>query len=751
LKNDRIFRSRYFWLTLLTSCAISLLYFGTIWHLPNAFLFTSSGDGLQGYYQSTWHTQFDSSAWQQSSMNYPYGESVFFTGGQAYLTNPIRWIQPIWDLSEYTVGISNAFILLSGIFGALFLFLGFRKLKVDERYAWLFSCAIMMLAQQWDRAGGHFALAVMCAIPMLLWLLLGFFEAIQSSSRSAWKWSLAMGCALFYLGLIQFYYLFFAAVIALGMGGVHLLFGQVKNKWSMLVQMALQFSLAFAALQMLLHASTDVVDRTSIPWGFLIFRSSWMSYVFPYGMPYEHMFQALKPTQGLEWEGLGYIGLAGIVLILVVKLTWLKRKFSAVAPQQLESRVPLMSLAVAAVLCMGASMAFPFNWGFEQLLYRLGAVQQFRGIGRFAFVAYYPLMLFLVALFFHQVRQSLWRNGIAAVVLILFVVDGNARLEGVASRIAKERGSALCCAGIGMEGVDASDFQAIHPLPYVHVGSENIGFTGSDEAMQSLYQASLQMRLPTTAAVMSRTSLSQSFSSCNMAWDLMQRPTIVNAFPDKRPMLVIADTIHLKPQDRLLLHHAKHLKSVNGMAYYSLPLDAFEAVLSDNARMAESSAAQCTIASGSAMLVDDVRWGSLYLDTTWNLNFNRSWQRLRELPVDSAWQGKEVAISFWVKDFTRDLLPRSVLEVAQFAGEKSVEYQIEFMGKRIIGMRDNDALLEYYTTIEPGATRITLALENKLIQGETIEINSMLVRPVGANCRILRHGKESLNNRIYSR
>ncbi len=684
-------------------------------------------------------------------MNYPYGESIFFTGGQSHLTNPIRWLQPICDLSAYIVGISNAFILLSGIFGALFLFLGFRKLKVDERYAWLFSCAIMMLAQQWDRAGGHFALAVMCAIPMLLWLLLGFFEVIQSSSRSAWKWSLGMGCALFALGLIQFYYVFFAAIIALGMGGVYLLFGQVKNKWSMLVQMALQFSLPFAALQMLLHASTDVVDRTSIPWGFLIFRSSWMSYVFPFGMPYEHLLQALKPAHGLEWEGLGYIGLAGIALILVVKLSWLKQRFVVTAPYQLECRTPLLALAVAAVLCIGASMAFPFNWGFEQLLYQLGAVQQFRGIGRFAFVAYYPLMLFLVSLFFHQSRQQSWRIGIAAFVLILFVVDGNARLEGVASRIAKDRGSALCCAGIGVEGIDASQFQAIHPLPYVHVGSENIGFTGSDEAMQSLYQASLQMRLPTTATVMSRTSLSQSFSSCSMAWDLMQRPTIVDAFPDKRPLLILADTMHLKPQDRLLLRHASHLKNVNGMAFYSLPLDAFEAALADNAQMADSSAAHCGIASGSAMLVDDIRWGSLYVDTTWNLKFNRSWQRLFEIPVDSAWLGREVAISFWVKDFTRDLLPRSVVEVIQFNGEKSVDYQTEFLGKRIIGMRDKNALVEYYTTIKAGASRITLAIENKLIQGTTIEINSMLVRPVGANCRILHHGKESLNNRIYSR
>jgi hypothetical protein len=259
------------------------------------------------------------------------------------------------------------------------------------------------------------------------------------------------------------------------------------------------------------------------------------------------------------------------------------------------------------------------------------------------------------------------------------------------------------------------------------------------------------MHLPTTAAVMSRTSLSQSFASCNMAWEIMQHIDIVDAFPDARPLLVIADTAHLKPQDRVLLQHADWIKTINAMAYYSLPLKAFELARIDNAAKADTLALQCNVQSSDGLMVDSVVTNFVYRDTSLVLKFNRGWQQLQTIPVEASWEGKEMAISFWVKDFSRDLMPRSVLEVAQLAGEKSVDYQIEFLGKRIIGMRGNDALIEYYTTIQPGASRITLAFENKLIQGQSIEINSLLVRPVDANCRILRHGKESLNNRIYSR
>lgn len=743
--------TRYLWLTLFTACALSLIYFGSIWHNPNAFLFNPTGDGLQGCYQSIWHTHYDAHDWQQSSMNYPNGESIFFTGGQAHITNIIRWLKPVVDLSAYTVGISNGFILLSGVLCALFLFLCFRKLRVDERYAWLFSCAVMMLAQQWDRAGGHFALAVLCAIPLLLWLLLGFFESMVQSPERAWRWSLATGCALFALGLIQFYYIFFAAVIAAGMFAVYFIFGGVQHKRKMTLQLALQFVVPFIVLQVLLASSTDVTDRTAIPWGFLIFRSSWPSYVFPYGMPYEHWFEALKPKQGLEWEGLSYIGLSGMLLIVLVSLIGLRDRFSKVPRPKMEVKLPLMALATAAVLCIGASMAFPFNWGFEQMLYQLGPVQQFRGIGRFAFVAYYPLLVFLVALFFHQVRNNRRRIGVSAVLLVLLVIDGNARLQNVAERIGNHRGSMLCAVGVGIEGIDATQFQAIHPLPFVHVGSENIGYTGSDDAMQALYQASLHLHLPTTAAVMSRTSLSQSFASCAMAWDVMQPVDIIGHFPDARPLLVIADTAHLKAQDRKLLAHASLIRTMNAMAYYSLPLRAFEEVLIDNALEADSLALDCTKAVAGVLAVDRDSSSFVYQDTARVVRFNRGWQQLCSIPVEASWEGKEMAVSFWVKDFSRDLIPRSVLEMAQFDGDKSVDYQIEFLGKRIIGMRGKDALIEYYTTIQPGANRITLALENKLIQGQSVEINSLLVRPVAANCRILRHGKESLNNRIYSR
>jgi len=84
------------------------------------------------------------------------------------------------------------------------------------------------------------------------------------------------------------------------------------------------------------------------------------------------------------------------------------------------------------------------------------------------------------------------------------------------------------------------------------------------------------------------------------------------------------------------------------------------------------------------------------------------------------------------------------------AGEV-VDYQTEFMGKRVIGLRGANALVEYTLPVQPGCTAISMSVENKLIQGQNLQINSFLWRPQSMNCRILRSENHSLNNRNYSR
>jgi hypothetical protein len=142
----------------------------------------------------------------------------------------------------------------------------------------------------------------------------------------------------------------------------------------------------------------------------------------------------------------------------------------------------------------------------------------------------------------------------------------------------------------------------------------------------------------------------------------------------------------------------------------------------------------------------------VYADTTHTVRFSRGWTKLFQQASLPEWQSDTVAVSFWVSDFSRDLIPRTVVEFIQYdASQKVIDYQTEFMGKRVVGMRGTDALVEYTLNIQSECSAISMAIENKLIQGQSIQINSFLMRPQSMNCRILRNENESLNNRNYSR
>ena len=739
--------SRYFWITLACACLVSWFYFGDIWRAPDSYLFTSSGDGLQGYYQTAWHVRYDSSDWQQQSLNYPFGESVFFTGGQPILSNSAR----VLGITDGMIGVSNVFLLSSGIFSTLLVFLIFSRFGLPGPYACLYSTGLVMLSQQWERLSGHFALSVMWAIPMLLWMFFRYFEGLKDSPAKNRYRAIGIAIALFILGLIQLYYLFFAAVLMAAFTLVYLLRSQITRKLQFLIQSALIFLLPFVLLQTLMLASSDVTDRTAIPWGFLVYRSSLLSYLYPFGMPYEHWFAAMKPSSSLEWEGLAFIGLSTIMALIIAGLFALRERIGKRNANPVSADFSALSaLAVAFACCVLVSMAFPFNVGFETMLYQLGSVQQFRGIGRFAFVAFYPVVIFAVVVLFRAIGNSNLGKGLSIAIGMLLLVEGHARMSAVSDRISNPRQTVL--RGIDdYTFVEEGRYQAIHPMPYVHVGSENIGFTSDDEAMRRLYDASYTLGMPSTATVMSRTSLSQSFLSCAMEWEIMETPAIVSQFPDQRPLLVLVDREHIQERHERLLSFAEKLHSDGRFEWYSMPLSAFEDVRQLNEMDAQQKMSACVYGVTGEWVNDSVN-KVVYNDTTLSVRFSRGWLKLLEQPCLPEWTSDTLAVSFWVSNFTRDLIPRTVVEFIQYnSAREVVDYQTEFMGKRVIGIRGANALVEYTLPIQPGCAAISMSIENKLIQGQSLQINSLLWRPQSMNCRILRTDYESLNNRNYSR
>ncbi len=64
--------------------------------------------------------------------------------------------------------------------------------------------------------------------------------------------------------------------------------------------------------------------------------------------------------------------------------------------------------------------------------------------------------------------------------------------------------------------INPNQYQAIIPLPYFHVGSENLWLEPNSDILKNTFIVSLKTGLPTTGVAMSRTSLSQTFNQISL-------------------------------------------------------------------------------------------------------------------------------------------------------------------------------------------------------------------------------------------
>jgi len=125
------------------------------------------------------------------------------------------------------------------------------------------------------------------------------------------------------------------------------------------------------------------------------------------------------------------------------------------------------------------------------------------------------------------------------------------------------------------------------------------------------------------------------------------------------------------------------------------------------------------------------------------------WVTMLEREIPSNWQGKKMVISFWIKNFKRDLIPRTTLEVIQKNGEETTGYMVQTFDGRYVATRGEDALVEYQIDFDPTTTSIKFSLQNKLLKGVELEYSDLIIRPEGVDCLILQPKSRRYNNRIY--
>ncbi len=615
-------RSTTFWglvLTLLVTAALLWLKHGAWLAHPNDVMLGDGFDCFKNNATTAWHVRRDTSFVHYGGMNYPYGEHALFTDCQPIFSSALQWsnrhVSPIGDRS---VGLLNLFQVFSIWLGSLFLFLLFRKLHFPVWYAGLLSVGMVFLTPQYMRFDGHFGLSHCFIVPAILYFLCKYEERVSRRYQS-----LYIGIIVWFSAQLHFYY-FGMAVLFLSL---YIAYQMLRErKWKNFrargAHWVVMILLPFFALNIWLHWSDFALDRPSSPYGFSTYIGTWEGVFLPNeGWPeYNWIDKHITPIRKYEGEARAYAG-----VVLFAFCLWLLgrglvrrvRNLLTVKPLRWWHFFPLLKLFphkswehkayhrthrhflrgifVAGVFLMLFSCGFPYTLkGWEWVVDWMGPLKQFRGQARFTWVFFYVGNVVAFYLIWNHTREFLFWGKLV----------GRRRMLGAARNLVALLPAALLCwegayfqkvkqFGLPenpfrseflqnkadkawLSKVNFDKFQALLPLPFYHLGSENIWLDGDFEHFKNAQLVGFQTGTPDMEVNMSRTSLSQTFKTLQLLLEPCEPPAILADLPDTRPLaLFVKASAEREMREKHPHLFAKALPVYTGsdLRVLSLPLD----------------------------------------------------------------------------------------------------------------------------------------------------------------------------------
>jgi hypothetical protein len=565
----------------LVSTLVFVFYYQQVFFSPNEYVFSAEGDGIKNYYTYLWHIKHDTSYVHFSGMNYPYGEVHLFTDGQPVLSNTIKLIYQYYPgILDYSVGITNFLMLSSLIVCCIFIFLILQRLKTPWKWNLAGALLITMLAPQVFRFHGHYGLSYAFFFPVTWYLLIRSFETGYKLSFNLLIALTSLFWFFFhpYLGLISSFFVFLYWLV---------FYLQKKPEIkSILFPALIQSSLA-VVIYISYTALVDIhPDRTSSPWGMFFYNARWETVFMPHHPPVKPLIEMIFPIRGQRWEGWSYIGFAAVLVcfysVFRIYRYGRKKHYSLIFNPALPD---FMRPAVwASVLLLLFAMAYPFKLHLEFLLDFVPPLKQFRGLGRFAWVFYFVINIY-VFYFIYQLYRSFKFKGKKAIALAIPVVyfglmfsEAHVYQKETGPLLAKHENPFVKTFSDKdlkevIDMIDPEKYQAIIPLPYYLIGSENFGTEGIDLMKYRSQVISYHTGLPIAGGSLARTSISESKKLMQLLSPSYIEKEYRKDLKSTKPFLIINNREWLSANQYLLMKKGKLVFQNDILELYELPLE----------------------------------------------------------------------------------------------------------------------------------------------------------------------------------
>jgi len=752
---------------LIIATIILVIIYGNILKAPNNVYFSKGGDGLKSTYGSIYHLKYDDTYLKTDYMNYPYGESVFYTGNQPFIINTFKLLKSTGiDFSDQILGILNVWMLISIVIGSVFLYLILRKLKLPIIYSIIGANIITFLSPQLGRFGGHYNLAYLFFIPLMIYALFRFYE----SRKMIWSVILAF-IALYALGTHAYFFGFYGIMIAIFWVGTFFLkeqdFGSPLRK---AIHFTIQLIVPFILFQLLVGVSDHAIDRTSYPWGFFYYKAHPEGVLLPLGKPYAEFLH----FKYVKWEGIAYIGLVSLCVFLVGIFQFFKKLSKRNFRKnifQISDNPFLNILFWASFAALLFSFTMPFNLGLQKLWNYMGPLKQLRAAGRFAWLFFYAInivSLYVIWNWFLKKRKPLY---LLIIVLALswgsydawLNVKGKGKwlnnhieeLDDKANNLPVNK---------WIQNIHPENYQAIIPLPYFHVGSENYWINGSSKSKQSAFIASMKTGLPLNGVLMSRTSMQQTLNNLQLYYEPCNEYVVKKEWIQDKPFLIVYNTKEaISENEKNLLKYADKIESADYLDIYKIWPAAFDSIIADQKQNINSEINSDSLFVNNQFLTADS--AGTYFHKSFGDEFPlqtemgqksyngdiKKYNRIVEAALPNLKDKPECIVSFWIPNMNKDLYPRTslIISKADSTGNIYKENYTDVWRKIVLLEKNGWGLVEFPVQLNKASDKIIITLKNKLITGGELIVDEILIRPSGTDIYYKGEGFNYKNNRFY--
>jgi len=754
-------------LFLIIALAVTFCRWQEWFSLPPHYVIEPYGDAIKSYLIPLYHIRNDSSYHHFEGMNYPFGENIVAADGMATLSFPLKWLFDRGvDLTPYWPWLVHGSMLLSFVLGLLYLFRAGLIGGMPPLLSGAFALGIGLLSPQLLRMEMHFGLAhlVFLTAPLYYWL--------AYSRRSRLNILLPVGLFMLLGAGVHFYYVAFIAAFSVFFAlSWYLLSRQQTPLPSLVSHLCVAVLLPLGILFLWLNQGNQPQDRCPQPWGFFQFNATPRGLLFSPDNPFwrwvDSQMSPLYWDRFADVERYHYLGLSFWLFCAILFSVLLIPRFRHTLRKRfMPSDSGFIALLPAGILSLLISLGIPFVIpGLEGLLEYTGPFRQFRSAGRFAWLFYYAMHLLLAVTVYRLFRGSSWALPVWGLYfggLVLDITHYHRRLNfGLEPIPELIQGQALPY----LAGIQPESYQAILTLPYFNLGSDQFWIEPEGFILQQSLIYAAATGLPTSSAMLSRSSRSQTLDQMQWMGEPYRLPRILNNLSDKRPFLLLVDKILAKRDTSQLgfhlLHYGRMIHEQERLALFTLPFDAFAQMVEDtrketlnlnlNGVPADASLYPRQNRPGSVSVSWDEKTVSVppyagkgSLVCTPELPALLLSQKMPDVSIPEPW-----IFSLWV-NISENKRSSTQFWITQHDGSRILREDI-FPGQKYFRVFDASgwALLEIPWNQLPGCDAITVQAWNPDTGKAPLQCDELLLR--AASTRYWKRGNSSiwLNNRRY--